>query len=155
MPPVSVYYRRSLTNKVEEGTSVFDDELNDGVEEGNCPFVVHGLTGDHLTTKSVSALKGIALRHWDNHGGALGISHDTSPQSIYNNPNLYPQIFPWLFSYGFGGIGSTKLSDKLHKRYLLMYHDKRFQHDVCFSFVAFSHQQVKSSTTGGFLLAET
>lgn len=36
-----------------------------------------------------------------------------------------------------------------------MYHDKRFQQDVCFPFVAFSHQQVKSSTTGGFLLAET
>jgi hypothetical protein len=36
-----------------------------------------------------------------------------------------------------------------------MYHDKRFQRDVCFPFVAFSHQQVKSSTTGGYLLAET
>ena len=156
-PPVSVHYQHLLTNKVEEGTSVFDDALDDGVEDGDCPFVVHGLTGDHLTTKSASALKGIALRHWNNHGGALAISHDTSPQSIYNNPNLYPQIFPWLFPYGFGGIGSTNLnlSDKLHKRYLLMYHDKRFQQDVCFPFVAFSHQQVKSSTTGGFLLAET
>ena len=87
----------------------------------------------------------------------LAISHDDSPQSIYNNPNLYPQIFPWLFLYGLGGIGATmtKLSEKLHKHRLLMYHDKRFQHDVCFSFVAFSHQQVKASTTGGFLLAET
>ena len=154
-PPVSVHYHHSLTNKVEEGTSVFDDALDDGVEDGDCPFVVHGLTGDHLTTKSTSALKGIALRHWANHGGALAISHDASPQSIYNNPNLYPQIFPWLFPYGSGGISSTKLSDTLHKRYLLMYHDKRFQRDVCFPFVAFSHQQVKSSTTGGFLLAET
>ena len=36
-----------------------------------------------------------------------------------------------------------------------MYHDKCFQRDVCFPFVAFSHQQVKLSTTGGFLLAET
>jgi hypothetical protein len=144
-----------LTNKVEEGTSVFDDAPDDGVEDGVCPFVVHGLTGDQLTTKSTSALKGIALRHWNSHGGALAVSHDASPQSIYNNPNLYPQIFPWLFPYGFGGVGSTKLSDKLHKRYLLMYNDKRFQQDVCFPFVAFSHQQVKSSTTGGFLLAET
>ena len=154
-PPVSIHYHHSLTNKVEEGTSVFDNALDDGVEDGDCPFVVHGLTGDHLTTKSASALKGLALRHWNNHGGALAISHDKSPQSIYNNPNLYPQIFPWLFPYGLGGIGSTKLSDKLHKRHLLMYHDKRFQRDVCFPFVAFSHQQIKSSTTGGFLLAET
>jgi hypothetical protein len=36
-----------------------------------------------------------------------------------------------------------------------MYHDKHFKLDVCFPFVAFSHQQVKLSTTGGFLLAET
>ena len=155
VPPISVHYQHSLTNKVEEGTSVFDDAPDDGVEEGECPFVVHGLTGDQLTTKSASALKGLALRHWNNRGAALGISHDATPQSIYNNPNLYPQIFPWLFPYGLGGIGSTKLSDQDHKRYLLMYHDKRFQRDPCFPFVAFSHQQIKSSTTGGFLLAET
>ena len=154
-PPVSVQYQHSLTNKVAEGTSVFDDALDDGVDQGDCPFVVHGLIGEELDTKSVTALKGIALRHWNNRGAALAISHDDSPQSIYNNPNLYPQIFPWLFPYGLGGIGAAKLSEKLHKRHLLMYHDKRFQRDVCFPFVAFSHQQVKASTTGGFLLAET
>jgi hypothetical protein len=60
-----------------------------------------------------------------------------------------------LFPYGLGGTGSANLSDQVHKRYLLMYHDKRFQRDPCFPFVAFSHHQVKSSTTGGFLLAET
>ena len=154
-PPASIHYQHSLSNKVEEGTSVFDNAPDDGVEEGDCPFVVHGLTGDQLTVKSTSALKGIALCHWNSRGAALAISHDPSPQSIYNNPSLYPQIFPWLFPYGLGGIGSTKLSDQAHKRYLLMYHDKRFQRDPCFPFVAFSHQQVKSSTTGGFLLAET
>ena len=35
-----------------------------------------------------------------------------------------------------------------------MYHDKRFQLDVSFPFVAFSHEQIKAATTGGFLLAE-
>ena len=155
VPPVTISYQISLSNKVEEGTSIYDDAPDDGVEEGECPFVVHGLTGDQLTTKSASALKGLALRHWNNRGAALAISHDASPQSIYKNPSLYPQIFPWLFPYGFGGVGSTKISDEVHKRYLLMYHDKRFQLDPCFPFVAFSHQQVKSSTTGGFLLADS
>ena len=51
--------------------------------------------------------------------------------------------------------GATKLSEKVHKHHLLMYHDKRFQRNVAFPFVAFSHQQVKASTTGGFLLPET
>jgi hypothetical protein len=154
-PPVGVQYQHSLTNKVEEGTSVFDDALDDGVEAGDCPFVVHGLMGEQLDTKSVNALKGIALKHWNNRGGALAISHDASSQSIYNNPGLYPQIFPWLFPFSLGGIGATKLTEKAHKCHLLMYHDKCFQRDVAFPFVAFSHQQVKASTTGGFLLAET
>ena len=36
-----------------------------------------------------------------------------------------------------------------------MYHDKCFQQDPGFPFVAFSHEQIKASTTGGFLLVET
>ncbi|KAF8234722.1 hypothetical protein L208DRAFT_1260492 [Tricholoma matsutake] len=35
-----------------------------------------------------------------------------------------------------------------------MYHDKRFQRDICFPFVAFSHEQISACTTGGFLLAD-
>ena len=60
-PPVSIHFQHSLTNKVEEGTSVFDDAPDDGVEDRDCPFVVHGLTGEQLTAKSASALKGLAL----------------------------------------------------------------------------------------------
>lgn len=96
-PPVSVHYQHSLTNKVVEGTSVFDDTLDDGVEQGDCPFIVHGLMGDQLDTKSLTALEGISLRHWNNHSGVLAIPHNASLQSIYNNLNLYFQIFPWLF----------------------------------------------------------
>ncbi|KAI0281334.1 hypothetical protein BC826DRAFT_876393, partial [Russula brevipes] len=36
-----------------------------------------------------------------------------------------------------------------------MYHDKHFQYDVAFPFVAFSHQQVKAASSAGFLLAES
>ena len=35
-----------------------------------------------------------------------------------------------------------------------MYHDKRFQVDINFPFVAFSHAQMKTSTTQSFLLAD-
>lgn len=154
-PPVSVQYFHSETNKVEEGTSIFDDAVDDSVVEGKCPFLVHGLTGDQLTTKSVNMLKAIALKHWNNQGGALAVSHGANVQSIYHNLGLYPQMFPWLFPYGLGGIRTTDLSDTLHKCLLLMYYDKQFQIDVTFPFVAFSHQQVKTSTSAGFLLAET
>ena len=75
-------------------------------------------------------------------------------KSMWNNPQLYPQMFPWLFPYGMGGIGSTNLSDKEHKKSLLMYHDKRFQTDINFPFVAFSHSQMKQSSTQSFLLVD-
>jgi hypothetical protein len=154
-PPVTIEYQHSMTNKVEEGISTFDQSIDDGVENGECPFIVHGITGESLTTKTVGALKGLALRHWNNNRGALSVSHAADAELIYNNPNLYPQIFPWLFPYGLGGIGSSAISDKAHKRHLLMYHDKRFQQDPMFPFVAFSHEQIKASITGGFILAET
>src|ERR1700722_1288880 len=134
--------------------SVFDVEYKDGMEQGDCPFVVHGLTGEHLDMKSAHSLKGIALRHLNSGGKILAIGHSSKYESIYNNPNLYPQIFPWLFPYGFSGIGATSLSDAEHKCHLLMYHDKCFQTNLNFSFVAFSHAQVKASLTGAFLLTE-
>jgi hypothetical protein len=154
-PPVSVEYHCEVSNKVPEGTSTFDNEVDDGVATGECPFVVHGLTGAQLDTKTIDAQKALALRHWSNKGKALAIGRSPYAESIYDNPGLYPQLFPWLFPYGHGGIGSTSLSDKEHKRHLLMYHDKCFQQDTGFPFVAFSHEQIKASTTGGFLLAET
>jgi hypothetical protein len=57
-------------------------------------------------------------------GKMLAVGHSSSLESIYNNPQFYLQMFPWLFPYGMGGIGSTSLSDEAHKKYLLMYHDK-------------------------------
>ncbi|TFK58515.1 hypothetical protein BDN72DRAFT_741422, partial [Pluteus cervinus] len=74
--------------------------------------------------------------------------------SIYDTEDLYPQIFPWLFPYGYGNLGAGKLSFQDHVKHLLMYHDKRFQTDLTFPFVIFSHQQIKTSSTGGFLLAK-
>ncbi|PBK90456.1 hypothetical protein ARMGADRAFT_893967, partial [Armillaria gallica] len=75
-------------------------------------------------------------------------------QSIYNNTSLYPSMFPWLFPYRLGGIGTTVLSNAAHKKWLMMYHNKWFQVDINFPFVAFSQEQVKASTTAGFLLAK-
>jgi hypothetical protein len=156
MPPVSIEYRERLTNKVAEGTSVFDQEEEEGTVEGDCAFTVHGLTGENFNSMTPTALKAMALRHLNSGGKMLAVGHSDKFQSMWNNPQLYPQMFPWLFPYGLGGIGaaSASISHKEHKRHLLMYHDKRFQTDVNFPFVAFSHEQVKTSTTQSFLLAD-
>jgi hypothetical protein len=155
IPPVSVEFKQLFTNKTAEGMSVHDVEEEDGTEEGMCSFTVHGLTGEQLKIMSLNEVKAKALHHLNNQGKILAVGHGAQAESIWKNPNLYPQMFPWLFPYGLGGIGSVmRLSDHEHKKHLLMYHDKRFQMDPNFPFVAFSHEQVKAATTNGFLLAE-
>jgi hypothetical protein len=128
--PVVVVYRHVETNKNAESTSAFDQDYEDGTEDGPCPFVVNGITGEELEINNPKALIARATKHLiENNGGVLAIGHDKTPQSIYHNPKLYPMMFPYLFPYGLGGIGSTdskivKMSEMMHKRRLLMYHDK-------------------------------
>ena len=157
-PPVVIDYRISDTNKIPEATNVHDMEDEMGTEKGNCPFVVHGLTGAELQNKSLETLKAIAMNHLNKQGKILAIGHQEKPESIYNNPKLYPQMFPWLFPYGLGGFGNvfnrSQISELQHKRHLLMYHDKRFQRDSQFILIAFNHMQIKESTTGGYLVME-
>ena len=154
MPPVSIEYQESSSNKVPEGTSVFDQTEEEGTEQGNCTFTVHGLTVELLQTMPPNVLKALALRHLNSNGKMLAVGHSNKPQSMWNNPQLYPQMFPWLFPYGVGGIGTSSISHKEHKQHLLMYHDKHFQTDINFPFVAFSHEQIKASTTQSFLLVD-
>lgn len=157
-PPVVVDYHEATTNKDPESTAVNDMEAEDGTETGPYPFVVHGLTGEEFSTKSLKAIKAIALQHLTSKGKILAIGHEKEPQSIYNNLQLFPQMMPWLFPYGLGGIGNSlqqgRISDLAHKRHLLMYYDKRLQKDPHFLLIAFNHEQIKESTTAGYLLAE-
>ena len=45
--PVTIDYRSSIINKHKEKTSVFDMEEEEGMQEGQCSFVVHGITGEN------------------------------------------------------------------------------------------------------------
>ena len=107
-----------------------------------------------LCSMTPSALKAMSLRHLNSGGKFLVVGHSDKLESMWNNPQLYPQMFPWLFPYSLGGIGTANILDKEHKRHLLMYHDKSFQTDGNFPFVAFSHEQIKANTTQSFLLAD-
>ncbi|KAH7907843.1 hypothetical protein BJ138DRAFT_1013889, partial [Hygrophoropsis aurantiaca] len=131
-------------------------EENDGNDSGPCPFTVHGITGDDYEQLPLKVLKAKAIQHLMEGGKVLAIGHSANPESLYDNPQLYPQTFPWLFPYGLGGIGQLhfkkKLSSARHKKHLLMYYDKRFQMDEHFPLIAFNHEQIKDSTTAGFVL---
>ncbi|KAJ3819329.1 hypothetical protein F5880DRAFT_1440583, partial [Lentinula raphanica] len=103
-------------------------------------------------------MMGYAAQHLDNEGKFLRISHSSSPESLWNNPQLYPKMFPWLFPYGLGGLGSSNcrsFSEASHLKFLMLYHDKRFQMDESFPFVAFSQQQIKAGTSQAFLMADS
>ncbi|KAJ3820165.1 hypothetical protein F5880DRAFT_1451437, partial [Lentinula raphanica] len=103
-------------------------------------------------------LIGTAAQHLDKEGKFLRISPSSSPQSLWNNPHLYPKMFPWLFPFGLGGLGSYKgssFSEKSHLKFLMLYHDKRFQRDESFPFVAFIQQQIKATTSQTFLMADS
>jgi hypothetical protein len=159
-PPVMVTYRKAFSNKNPEAVSAFDNEKEEGVDDGPCPFVVNGITGEKLSTMGPKALAAKAAKHLkEDDGKVLAIGHAEKPESMYDNPQLYPMMFPWLFPYGLGGIGgvnadNVEMSDLMHKRKLLMYHDKRFQMDAHFPLIAFNHEQIKKSTTGGYLMTE-
>ena len=95
----------------------------------------------------------------------LGIGQGKHPESLYNNPQLYPQMFLWLFPYGLGGLKNMAgivegekchilVSEERRKQQLLMYHDKHFQLEPLFSLVALNHEQIKESTLAGYLLAD-
>ena len=131
--PLVVDYIRMApedSNKLPATMSFHDMYEEEGTEEGICPFSVHGITGDEYTKLSMTQLKARALKHLHDGGKVLGIRHEDKPQSMYDNPQAYPQMFPWLFPYGYGGIGQERLLKKMseaeHKKHLLMYHDKRF-----------------------------
>ena len=85
------------TNRIPAAMSKFDAEEEIGTSEGPCPFTVHGLTGEEYENITISALKIKALQHLERGGKSLAIGHDEHPQSMYDNPQIYPQMFPWLF----------------------------------------------------------
>ena len=176
--PVGVSFEKtdpSDGNKKAESTAVHDCEEEEGVTSGPLPFVVHGLTGEELPDMSVDALKlaaaahlktyvkynpadiipdlkGKGTRNVNRKAPVLTVGRAKQPESLFNNPTLYTQMFPWLFPYGLGGMGMTSASDNIWKHSRLMYHDKRFQFEGLFPLLLNNHDQIRQATTGGFLM---
>ena len=94
---------------------MFDQTEEEGTEQGDCAFTVHGLTGELLQTMSLNVLKVLALCHFNSNRKMLAVGHSNKPQSMWNNPQLYPQMFPWLLPYGIGSIDTSSISHKEHK----------------------------------------
>ncbi|KIJ40063.1 hypothetical protein M422DRAFT_174332, partial [Sphaerobolus stellatus SS14] len=128
-PPVTIEYHKRNTNKHPIAVGMDDvegDEL--GTSSDDCPFIVHGLTSDNIDIHDRDKLIAQAIEHMETGGKSLGIGTSSKLASLYNNLQLYPKAFPWLFPYGLGGIGNehgfVKVPETHRKRQLLLYHDK-------------------------------
>ena len=84
-----------------------------------------------------------ALRHLRSKGGAyVSVPHGPHPVNEFNNPYLFPSMYPTLYPYSLGGFEhpkrQTQLSMRRHVRYLLTLSDRRFQEHHSFLFSAFN-----------------
>jgi hypothetical protein len=94
LAPVGINYQHSTTDKIPEATSVHNINLKHGTAEGMCPFIVHRLTSEEYDTTHLVTLRAVAAKHLDDGGKVLIIGHSKELQSIWKNPQLYPQMFP-------------------------------------------------------------
>jgi hypothetical protein len=90
--PVVVDYHPSSSNKNPESTSVHDMKEEDGTTEGPCSFIVHDLTFEEFSTKTMKTIKAITLRHLTSEGKILAIGHTETLESIYGNTYFYATL---------------------------------------------------------------
>ena len=111
-------------NTLASELSIHDLDTKKGMSSGPCPFTVNGVSGEELETMSTDTMKAVALRHLEGHGCVLAIGRSKNPVSLYNNQQAYPQMFPWLFPFGKGGIGQSQhkglISEDSYKCHLLI-----------------------------------
>ncbi|KAJ4475386.1 hypothetical protein C8R41DRAFT_774521, partial [Lentinula lateritia] len=93
VPIVAVEYFQKGSNRNAEGVSVHDDLNDDGTEEGTCVFTVHGIVGPSIKNMTRDQMIGITAMHLDNEGKFMRTSHAENPESLWNNPQLYPKMF--------------------------------------------------------------
>ncbi|KAF7965594.1 hypothetical protein HWV62_42679, partial [Athelia sp. TMB] len=156
--PVTVAFRQTEDVNDPSSQAANHSGEEEGTADGRCALVIQGLVGGDFGNKSWEEMTTIAVEHLASGKGSMAVSHHEHPQSIYNNPGMYPQMFPWLFPFGKGGVDQLEhyklISSATHKKWMLMYWDKWFQMDPHFPIIALNHEQIKSSVTGGYLLVK-
>ena len=105
-PPVIEDYRPDWVDNELENKASYEVEDWSSVEEGKCPLIVHTLTLDKMMAPDIDfkTLQMAAKAHLLQGGRALAIGRSADPESIYGNPQMYPEVFPWLFPFGLDGI---------------------------------------------------
>ncbi|KAJ3558572.1 hypothetical protein NM688_g846 [Phlebia brevispora] len=157
-PPVAWYHRPVSDGVPAASLSVAESSEDRGVDDGPCPFAVHGVCVEQITEMGAKARKLLAAQHLLDKGRLLAYGHASHPESIYHNPELYPGMFPWLYPYGYGGFENSRISvgiaRRTHIKWCMNYYDRRFQVDEYFPFLVFNQEQIRACSRGGFVLTE-
>src|ERR1700722_8524980 len=146
MPPYNIEVVSSnagddgRTSRYDASDSLVPDILPVGSTETPWQNVV--ITNIDASAPS-NELRAAALRHVKkNGGGYLQIPHNSNPANEFNNPDLFPLMYPTLFPYGIGGFDdrnrSAKLSMRRQVKHFLQLSDRRFQEHPTFIFTAFN-----------------
>ncbi|KAJ6592024.1 hypothetical protein DFH09DRAFT_1305950 [Mycena vulgaris] len=104
--------------------------------------VVADLDGDAPSR----VLRSEALKHLKKPGSNyVEIPHDPKAVNEFNNPHLFPMIYPTLFPYGLGDLEDLRrrspLSFKRHIKHFFNLADRRFQEHNSFLFTSFNTVQ--------------
>ena len=134
----SSYNQHSLTSTYDNVRTI-NHEANQSPEIPFERLVISDVEG-HITSGDLQLA---AINHVrKNHGAFLTVPHGGVPENEFDNPSLFPKMFPTLFPYGVGGFEDGnrkyKISFKCHVKHLLNLNDKRFQTHHSFSFIAFN-----------------
>ncbi|KAJ7922081.1 hypothetical protein B0H13DRAFT_1603985, partial [Mycena leptocephala] len=90
------------------------------------------LTSEEYDKTDIKTLKMKALEHLARKGHTLGVGQSDEPETMFHNPQLYPQMFPWLFHYGLGtsGVVVHCLLPKITASHSEWSHDKSIYHEM-------------------------
>lgn len=137
-----------------DGSTSVDEDLEQDVEHDEVfqSAVVTDLDMTNVTSADMSAA---ALRHLRCGKGFVRLPHGDIPSNEYNEPTLFPLMYPSLFPYGVGGFDdetrTAKISMKLHVKHLLSLRDRRFQTHYSFLFTSFNILQRRAVSLGAKL----
>ncbi|KAK0471092.1 hypothetical protein IW261DRAFT_1344826 [Armillaria novae-zelandiae] len=96
-------------------------------DDGDVPFERIVISNVDVSASS-NKLRAAALSHVKSRGGGyVEITHDPTPVNEFNNPELFPLMYPTLFPYGIGGMEdhgrTTSISFQAHVKHLLSLND--------------------------------
>lgn len=155
--PVAFFHQHTSEGDPVNTLGVSDSTSPSGTDHDICPLSVHGVTEEDLVSMSFNEQALRALHHLRTGGSILTVGSASSPESIYDNPQLFPGLFPWLYPYGTGGPEEHRdiaLPRVRYFRACLLYYDRRFQEDPYFPFIVLNQSQIRESTVGSYVLTE-